>query len=96
MTIKKDKIWKYVLILYIVLSLAYILNSLWNTILVQYGQRSFNQGREATIEQLIQQSQQCEPFSVYNTEQEVQLINVSCLEKTKTEEQAEAKTKQGE
>lgn len=74
--------------LYIVLSLVYMLYSFWGTVVVGYGQKAFTQGREATIAQLIQQAEDknCQPFSVYAAEKEVQLINITCLKAPETED----------
>lgn len=92
MNITKQQLIKGAVALYIVLSLVYLLYSLWGSIVVGYGQKAFTQGREATIAQLIQQAEDknCQPFSVYTTEKTVQLINITCLKEPESEETSSA------
>ena len=73
--------------LYIVASLAYILVSEYNDFKLRYIQQSFDEGRKATINELIQhvQSQDCKPVDVYNEKTKLQLIDVSCLQQKGSE-----------
>ena len=68
--------------LYVVVSLAYILVSEYNDFKLRYIQQSFEEGRKATINELIQhvQSQDCTPVDVYNEKTKLQLVDVSCLQ----------------
>lgn len=78
---KKRQIIRYAVAIYIVLSFLYILWTLWNGIKFQLIQRSFDQGRVATIEQFIKEAENpsCQPFSVFTEEKSIQVVNVACL-----------------
>ena len=67
---------------YIVFSLGYIVYKEWKEFKIDVEQRSFLEGRNETIEQVIQraQNESCEPFAVFSLEKEVSLINVECLQ----------------
>jgi hypothetical protein len=72
----------FLVFLWIVFSIVYIINDLWsnykNVQLVQ----AYNQGRADTINALIQEAEKCQPFSVYSSEKEIQLIKIGCPELT--------------
>jgi hypothetical protein len=70
--------------LYILFSIAYIGLDFYNDFKQNYIDASYNQGRRATVEQVITQAEQsqCQPFSVFLDEKKVQLYNAACLQKT--------------
>lgn len=80
MQITKKQIWNIVIVLYMVISLGYILYTAWSNFKINYGQRSYEQGRQDTVQQLIQQATQpdCKPFTVYADQKQVQLQNSDC------------------
>lgn len=72
------KILYFLVFLWVIFSVAYIVNDIWtnykNVQLVQ----AYNQGRTDTINVLIQEAEKCQSFSVYSEEKEIQLIKVGC------------------
>lgn len=79
--INRTTIIKTILVLYLILSAAYIAYDRWQAFQANIVQSSLMEGRRATIEELINQAQSsCQPFSVFLDEEEVQLINVECLQ----------------
>lgn len=86
MQITKKHIGQYLLLIYMIASLVYIGWTGWENFKIRYIQQSFEQGRQATIEQLITQAEneECQPFSVYTEQKEIQLINTACLQQAET------------
>ncbi len=82
MEITKPTIKQLAIGLYIVASLGYIGLTVWTNFKVQYSERAFQSGQADAIARLIDQAGDpgCQPFSVYNQQQEVQLVNVACLQ----------------
>lgn len=71
---------RVLVLVYIVLSAAYIVFTQFTSYQTRVAEQAFLDGRRATIEQLIEQAEaSCEPFSVYADEKQIELINVSCL-----------------
>ena len=72
--------------LYLVASLVYIVANEYNDFKLRYIQQSFEEGRKATINDLIQhvESQDCQPVDVYNEKTKLQLVDVSCLQQQNT------------
>ncbi len=71
-----------VVVLYIAISLGYILYGQWQDFRADSAQRSFLEGRALTIEQIIQQAEDenCQPFFVFSDDKRVNLINIDCLQ----------------
>jgi hypothetical protein len=94
--VSKQSIFKVVVVVYIILSAAYILITQFQTYQVQLAQEAYLQGRVATIEELISQAESsCQPFPVYSEDKQIELINLSCLvaaEGSQTSEQVPAQS----
>lgn len=78
----KDYIPKTILIVYIVFSAIFILLSIVNYFRVAVYGVGFQDWVQTTLNQVLQQSSQCQVFSVG----EVGLINVACLDQSQPEE----------
>jgi hypothetical protein len=78
--VSKQSILKFVVVLYIVLSAAYILFTQFQTYQANLIQQAYYEGRVATIEELISNAEKsCQPFPVFTEEKQVELINLACL-----------------
>ncbi len=89
----KKTVFYVIVVVYIVLSSVYIIYTMWQNFKTKYATAAYEQGRSATVSQLIQQAEDetCQPFTVYNEDKNVQLINVACLQQAEavSEETAE-------
>jgi type II secretory pathway component PulL len=77
----KKTIWTVVLGLYILASAVFIVYVLYQNFKIQYSENAYNNGQEATIQQIITQAkdESCAPFYVYTASEKVQLISTTCL-----------------
>lgn len=68
--------------LWIIISVLYILFDLYQGVVVSMYNKGYLDSQAATIAKLIQnaQNEQCEPVSVSNDQDTVNLINVQCLQ----------------
>lgn len=73
--------------LWILLSVAYILVDLYQGVVIGMYNKGYLDSQAATIATLIQnaQNEQCEPVSVSNDKETVNLINVQCLQTNSAE-----------
>ena len=73
---------------YILGSLVYIGYTQWTNFKTHYAEEAFQNGQTDVIERLITQAEDpdCQPFSVYTANNEVQLVNVTCVQ-TDTDEE---------
>lgn len=83
----KKTTWTIVLTLYILASAIFIVYVLYQNFKINYIEKSYTNGQEATIAQIITQAEDeaCSAFYVYTASKKVQLINTACL--TVAEEQ---------
>lgn len=70
----------FILSLWTTFSMTYIVRDHWQDFQLTQLTVAYNQGRGETVQQLIQESAKCQPFNIYNEEQQVDLIAVQCLE----------------
>ena len=78
--ISKGAILRVVLVLYILLSAAYILFSQFQIYQTRVVQEAYMNGRIATIEELLDEAEAgCRPFPIYVEDRQVELINMACL-----------------
>jgi hypothetical protein len=71
---------RVLVLVYIVLSAAYIVFTQFTTYQTRVSEQAFLEGRRTTIEQLIEQAEaSCEPFAVFADEKQIELVNVECL-----------------
>ncbi|MFA6475020.1 MAG: hypothetical protein WCV88_02335 [Patescibacteria group bacterium] len=70
-----------ILICYVLVSAGYISYRLWQDFVDHYSTQAFAQGKAATIQAVIEQASPttCKSFTVYDVDQQVQLINTACL-----------------
>lgn len=88
MQITKQSIKHIAIGLYVVVSLSYIGLVQWTNFKIQYSERAFQSGQADAIAQLINQAEnsECQPFSVYNQQTNVELINMTCVQANLTEQ----------
>jgi len=65
--------------LWIVFSVVYIINDVWSN--YKYGQlvQAYEQGRQDTVNALIQEADKCQAIPVFSGEKEILLMNLACL-----------------
>lgn len=87
MQLTKQHLIPTVIGLYIVGSLGYIGYNEWTNFKLNYSVAAFQNGQADTISQLINQAEDpsCQPFSVYNQQKEVRLVNVVCVQSATTD-----------
>ena len=78
---KKLTMVQILLAVWLVFSVVYIAQSLWRTGLAT----SYKMGQQAGLSEavgqtILQATQKCEPFTLYNQAGKVDLINVACLQ----------------
>ncbi len=78
--ITSEQLKKTILVGYIIISAIFIIYVLWNNIKVNLLQQAYMEGRRSTVTEVINQAQECKAFPVYIDQQQVQLINVQCLQ----------------
>ncbi|MFN2135207.1 MAG: hypothetical protein ACK2UK_04590 [Candidatus Promineifilaceae bacterium] len=67
-------------VIYILLSAAYILYSQFALYQGRVAQQAFLDGRRAAVEELIEEAERdCQPFPVFVDDKQIELINVACL-----------------
>ena len=85
---KKVPILKVIFIIWVVFASLYVVYSEYQRVQVMVAERAYNAGIQNAVNQLIQQSQTCQPIPVNSGEKSVNLISVDCLTQP-TEEAAE-------
>jgi len=80
-TLSKNIILYFLVLLWIVFSLGYIINDLWSDFKNVQISQAYQRARTEIINQLIQEAEKCQPFSVFSGEKKIKLIKVDCLEK---------------
>lgn len=75
------------LVLWIGFSIFYIVRDLWSDFQVSQINNALNQGYATAVNQLYEQAsnEECNPVKLTNGENEMQVINVSCLQAAGTE-----------
>lgn len=70
------------LVLWIAFSIFYIARDLWSDFQVSQLNNALNQGYSTAVNQLYEQAsnKECNPVKLTNGENEIQVINVSCLQ----------------
>jgi hypothetical protein len=63
---------------WVVFSLTYVVSDLINK--YESKEQAYRQGGIDTINLLIEEAEKCQPFSVYNEDEEIQLIKIGCQE----------------
>lgn len=77
----KKTIWTIVIAIYIFASAVFIVYVFYQNFKINYIDKSYSNGQDATIAQIITQAEDtsCSPFYVYTATKKVQLINTACL-----------------
>ncbi len=70
------------LVLWIVFSVFYIIRDVWSDFQITQINNALNQGYATAVNQLYEQAsnKECNPVKLTNGENEMQLINVACLQ----------------
>lgn len=81
MTITKKTIGITFVSIWVIFSAVYIARDIWGHFQTEQVARAYNLGKTDTINAAITQAknEKCEPFSIYNEKEQVQLININCL-----------------
>lgn len=92
----KKNILVTVLTVYVIASIGYIGYRLWDDFRLNYAEQEFQRGRTVTVDQIVQQAttQNCQPFTVFNESQTVELLNTACLQAVPQDDQAMEKTEE--
>ena len=80
--LSKKTILCLILFLWVVFSIAYIVNDIWSDYKDIQLVTAYNQGKADTINALITEAEKCAGFSVSSGEKEIQLIKTDCLGQT--------------
>lgn len=88
MFLKKTPVAKVILIIWIIFASLYVVYGEYQRVQIMVAQRSYNAGLRDAVNQLIQQSQTCQPIPVNSGGASVNLISLDCLNQP-TEETAE-------
>ena len=77
----RAKIWKIILIVWVVFSLCYIASDIWDGFKTGVMEHSYMAGKTDTVRTLLEQSRaaKCQPFNVYLGDDKVDLIDIKCL-----------------
>ncbi len=88
-TNNSDKDWKKIILLtilvvWVLFSTGYIVYLKLNSIYKEKLNQAYNSGIGYSIQTLITELKKCKPVTVYNQEEQVDVISVDCLEKQQT------------
>lgn len=86
MILEKKTIFFLLISLWLVFSFIYIALDVWDDFKDNQLLKAYEEGRTEVVGQIIENAEECQSFSVYNNEKEVQLININCLDWEDTEE----------
>ena len=81
----------YFIAAYILISLVFILFTLWNDFKINVIQNSFNSGYAASVRQIMNEASkpECKPFTVFESEKRTELINIACLKQAISQTQVQ-------
>lgn len=90
---RKKLIGQVLLLLYVLVSMGYIAYREWQDFRLVYAQASYERGRQDTVSQLLEQAANpnCQPFTVFNNQNQIQLVNTVCLTEKEAEKPKEEK-----
>lgn len=83
MSLKKMPVLKVILIIWIIFASLYVVYGEYKRVQVLVAQRAYNSGLRDAVNQLIQQSQTCQPIPINSGEASVTLISVDCIDTSK-------------
>ena len=76
---RKIPVLKVVMIVWLVLSTCYVIYGEYTRLSVYVAQRAYNMGLAEAVNQLIAQTQSCQPIPVTSGDKKVQVISIDCL-----------------
>ena len=76
--ISKKLVFRALFFIWAVFSVIYILWDVWGDFKNQKLAQAYQQGRTDTVNALIAEAEKCQPFSVFTSEKQIQLIKVDC------------------
>jgi len=82
-----SKVWKIILIVWIVFATIYVIIGEYNRIQNFVAQRAYNAGLTTAVTEIIKQSENCQPVPVNVDELSAQLINLDCLQQPEEAEE---------
>jgi len=75
---------RIILILWILFSIFYIGNGVWNNVLMRVYQSGKNEGVKSAVTQALDLAQKCQPVVLSVGETQVNLLNPNCFQKEAT------------
>ena len=85
-SLSKKTILYFIVFVWILFSMVYIINDIWSDFKNTRILNAYEQGRIETINQLVRETEDCQPVSIFNEEKQIQLINTDCLETQEIEQ----------
>ncbi len=83
----KKFVLRLIILIWLIFSAVYIGWDVWSDFMTQKIAQAYQAGKTDTIDALISQAEAgCQPFSVFSGDKQIQLINVSCLQQSGTEQ----------
>jgi hypothetical protein len=76
---KKFPVLKVIMIVWLALSTCYVVYGEYTRLKVYVAQRAYNMGLAEAVNQLIAQSQTCQPIPVTSGDKKIEVISIACL-----------------
>jgi len=82
------KVWKIVLIVWIVFTTLYLIYGEYNRLANYVAKNAYNQGLTTAVTQIIAESEKCQPVPINVDDKKATIINIDCLKQQATEEES--------
>jgi len=82
------KIWRIVLIVWVVFTTLYLVYGEYNRLANYVAKNAYNQGLTTAVTQIITESEKCQPIPINVNDKKATLINIDCLKQPAAEEAA--------
>ena len=68
----------FLMALWIIFSVVYIINDIWQDFKTQQLKKAYEQGKIDTINLLIKEAEKCQPVPIFSGEKEIRVIKIGC------------------
>lgn len=68
-----------IVFLWVIFSVVYVVNDIWSNYKYVQLVQAYEQGRQDTINTLIEEAEKCQAIPVFSGEKEITLMSLSCL-----------------
>jgi len=68
----------FLIALWIIFSVVYIINDIWQDFKTQQLKKAYEQGKIDTINLLIKEAEKCQPVPIFSGEKEIRVIKIGC------------------